>query len=165
MLQKCALLELQHKAVLRNTLDPDSDFWPDPDSMTMDPKHCSPQHYLWRWKDSLSLSGRAMVGSPPPPRFGDFLSLPLIYHFNYSKISKTINTRYRYYLYWREDNWYLYTGLIMLLIVAVLIMLLIVALLIMLLIVAVLRIRIKIICIQDPTRTCCMDSERNLSNI
>ena len=31
--------------VLRNTLDPDSDFWldPDPDSMNMDPKHCSKQ--------------------------------------------------------------------------------------------------------------------------
>ena len=31
--------------MLRNTLDPDSDFWldPDPDSMNMDPKHCSKQ--------------------------------------------------------------------------------------------------------------------------
>ena len=42
MLQKCALLEVQHKAVLRNSLnlDLDSDFWPD--SMNMDPKHCYP---------------------------------------------------------------------------------------------------------------------------
>ena len=30
------------KAVLRNRLDPypDQDFWPDPDSMNMDTKHC-----------------------------------------------------------------------------------------------------------------------------
>ena len=26
--------------MLRNSLDPDSDFWLDPDSMNMDPKHC-----------------------------------------------------------------------------------------------------------------------------
>ena len=27
--------------MLRNSFDPDSDFWLDPDSMNMDPKHCS----------------------------------------------------------------------------------------------------------------------------
>ena len=26
--------------MVRNSLDPDSDFWLDPDSMNMDPKHC-----------------------------------------------------------------------------------------------------------------------------
>ena len=74
MLQKCALLEVQHKAVVKNSLnlDLDSDFWPD--SMNMDPKHCYPlrRRNLCSGDHVEQARPPGLLGQQPPrpPRLG-----------------------------------------------------------------------------------------------